>query len=91
MVVECFLNKMQDHDLAWTIPLRLYGDGADAHRNQSWEMFTMLPLLGGTSSTLDTRLLLSVRNTTYTMSDCRDSILQVIAWSFECLRTLQAC
>ena len=79
----------EEEDLPWLVPLRIYGDGADAQRNQPWEMFTMLPILGMKSSTLDSRLLLAIRNTTYTTSDCRDLILETIAWSFDVLSNLK--
>lgn len=49
--------------------------------------FTVLPTLGTSSSTLDTRLLVSVRNCDRTTVDCRTRILEVLAWSFECLRS----
>ena len=66
------------------IPLRIYGDGADAARK--FEMFSLLPILSASSSTLDTRLVLAVRNCSRTYSDCRVKISEVLAWSFEALR-----
>ena len=79
------LYMCQADQLQWVVPLRVYGDGADSHRNQAFEMFSLLPLLGPKSSTLDTRVLLGVRNTVYTMNSCRDAILDVISWSFSSL------
>lgn len=66
------------------IPLRIYGDGADAARK--FEFFSLLPILACSSSTMDTRLVLSVRNCSRTYSDCRVKLAEVIAWSFEALR-----
>lgn len=48
----------------------------------------MLPILGCSSSTLDSRILLNVRNTEKTTPEARRKILEIIAWSFESLRTL---
>lgn len=67
------------------IPLRIYGDGADAQSNQHFEMITLLPVLSASSSTLDTRLLMAVRNSDKTMVECRTKILEVVAWSFRAL------
>lgn len=80
--------KIEKHpatkDKRFFIPLRIYGDGADAQ--QPFEIYTVLPVLGAeNSSTLDTRLLVAVRNTFKTHDSCRDDILTVIAWSFEAL------
>lgn len=68
------------------VPYRLYGDGADSHRGQHFEICTILPVLGGGKSTYDTRLLLSVRNTVLTTDEARTMIHERIAWSCECLR-----
>ena len=73
-------------DTRTTIPLRLYGDGADAA--QKFEIMTMLPICATSVSTMDTRLLLSVRNSEKTTTAARAEILEVIAWSFESLRAL---
>ena len=73
-------------DTSRCIPLRIYGDGADAQ--QHFEIFTLLPILGCSSSTLDSRILLTVRNTEKTAPEARRTILEIIAWSFEALRTL---
>lgn len=73
-------------DTSRCIPLRIYGDGADAQ--QHFEIFTLLPILGCSSSTLDSRILLNVRNTEKTAPEARRTILEIIAWSFEALRTL---
>ena len=66
------------------VPLRVYGDGADAQ--QHFEVFTILPIMGCSSSTLDTRLLCSVRNTERTTNEARKRIVEILAWSFEALR-----
>ena len=73
-----------NEDRRLCIPLRLYGDGADAQ--QHFEIFTMLPVLSTSSSTLDSRILLSVRNCDKTTVKAREDILQTLAWSFESLR-----
>ena len=80
------LSPKQFQDTSRCIPLRIYGDGADAQ--QHFEIFTMLPILGCSSSTLDSRILLNVRNTEKTTPEARRKILEIIAWSFESLRTL---
>ena len=49
---------------------------------------TMLAVVTSSSSTLDSRVVLSVRNSYRTTSACRDLINEVIAWSFECMRNL---
>jgi hypothetical protein len=66
--------------------VRLYGDGADAQ--QHFELMSLLAVLGGSSSTLDSRLALSIRNSNRTSSEARTLICEVIAWSFDSLRTL---
>lgn len=68
------------------MPLRLYGDGADAHNAQHFELMSMLPILCASSSTMDSRLLLTVRSCDKTTTQTRTDILTVIAWSFEALR-----
>lgn len=73
-------------DPSFCIPLRIYGDGADAQ--QHFEIMTILPVLCCSSSTLDSRILCSVRNTSKTTNEARAHILQVLAWSFEALRVL---
>ena len=73
-----------DEDASTVIPLRIYGDGADAQ--QHFEIMTVLPILASSSSTLDTRILCSVRNTEKTTVEARQKILVVLAWSFESLR-----
>lgn len=73
-------------DIFTCIPLRIYGDGADAQVH--FEMFTVLPVLSASSSTLDSRLLTCVRNTDRTTPQARQSILEVLAWSFKALRNL---
>lgn len=70
-------------DASRCIPLRLYGDGADAQ--QHFEIMTVLPIMACGSSTLDTRLLCSVRNTDKTTADARTKINEVISWSFHSL------
>ena len=77
-----------DLDLAQTCPYRIYGDGADSHRNQNFEAMTLLPLMCGSHSTMDSRLLLSVRNAGATASGARVLINEVIAWSLMALRIL---
>lgn len=67
------------------VPLRVYGDGADAQSNQHFEMITVLPILSASSSTMDTRILVAVRNSDKTMDECRTKILEVVAWSFRAL------
>lgn len=71
-----------------TIPVRLYGDGADATRNQKFEVSSLLPVLGLSHATLDSRIVLSCRNVGATTDEARDQINTVLAWSFECLRPL---
>ena len=68
------------------MPLRIYGDGADAQ--QHFEIMTILPVLSCSSSTLDSRVLCSVRNADKTTNQARKDILDVLAWSFESLRIL---
>ena len=68
------------------IPIRLYGDGAEAQ--QPFEIYTMLSVLHAGSSTLDSRILLACRNVNQTRDTARDLILDVLAWSFECLCNL---
>ena len=68
------------------MPFRVYGDGADA--SQHFELFTILPLLCCSRSTLDNRSVTAIRNTNKTTSECRRQILVVLAWSFEALRNL---
>ena len=80
-----------DLSLDMAIPYRVYGDGADSHRNQSFEAITLLPCLSGSSSTMDTRILVSIRNTVSTASSARTKISEVIAWSLCCLRPLHMC
>lgn len=67
-----------------TIPLRLYGDGAEAQRH--FELLSILPIMSVSGSTLDSRVLISVRNSTKTGSEARRSTLEVVAWSFQSLR-----
>ena len=66
------------------MPLRLYGDGADA--TQHFELMTLLPCLCCSSSTLDSRIAISIRNSNKTTVEARHKILEVLAWSFEALR-----
>lgn len=66
------------------IPFRVYGDGADS--SQPFELFSILPVLCSSSSTLDGRLVTAVRNTHQSHDSTRDKILGVIAWSFQALR-----
>ena len=66
--------------------VRLYGDGADAHRAQHFELMSLLAVIPGSSSTLDSRVPLSVRNTNKTASESRQVICSVLAWSFDALR-----
>ena len=68
------------------MPLRIYGDGADAHNAQHFELMSMLPVLCASNSTMDSRILLTVRNCDKTTNQTRTDILTVIAWSFEALR-----
>ncbi len=84
----CFMNRVPWKDLSTCCPLRLYGDGADAQTQQHFEIHTILPVLACNSSALDSRILCSVRNSTKTTNECRTQILEVLAWSFESLRTL---
>ena len=86
----------------YILPVRLYGDGADSKRNQNFELtlgrcrgfagsnrlrMSLLPCLAAGSSTLDTRLVLSVRSTMATEPSASHVINEVIAWSLECLRS----
>lgn len=79
-------TKRNEQDLSTLVPLRLYGDGADAQ--QHFEIMTILPVLASNHSTLDSRILCSVRNTYKTTTECRRQILEVLAWSFKALRPL---
>ena len=69
-----------------TIPLRIYGDGADTTRNQHMEVLTLLPTLCTSSATKDSRILISVRSTVQTGNKALEKISTVISWSFEALR-----
>ena len=69
-------------------PYRIYGDGADSHRNQNFEAMTILPLMCRSHSTMDSRILLSVRNAAGTASSARNLINEVISWSLIQLRSL---
>lgn len=73
---------------ATTIPVRLYGDGADSTKNQKFEVTSLLPVLGLSGSTLDSRIMLACRNVGATTDQGRDAINTVITWSFKCLRSL---
>ena len=84
-------RNMFGFELGHGDPYRVYGDGADSHRNQSFEAITLLPCLSGSSSTMDTRILVSIRNTVSTASSARTKISEVIAWSLCCLRPLHMC
>ena len=75
-------------DLNLAIPYRVYGDGADSHRNQNFEAMTLLPVLASGSSTLDTRILVSVRNCQGTAASARTKISETIAWSLCAMRIL---
>lgn len=75
-----------DLDLDRTLPLRLYGDGADTTRAQHMEIMTLLPTLACAHTTRDSRILLSVRSTVHTDQKAMELISQVMAWSFEALR-----
>jgi len=66
------------------LPMRVYGDGADAQ--QHFEIMTVLPLLTCSSSTMDSRILCSVRNCDRTTNEARRLILEVLVWSFEACR-----
>ena len=66
------------------LPMRIYGDGADAQ--QHFEIMTVLPLLTCSSSTMDSRILCSVRNCDKTTNEARRLILEVLVWSFQALR-----
>lgn len=79
---------LDSKDVKTCVPLRLYGDGANAQ--QHFEINTVLPVLACGHSTLDTRLLCSVRNTQKTTVKARTDILVVLAWSFEALRVSTA-
>ena len=70
------------------IPLRIYGDGAEAQ--QPFEIYTLLSVLHEGSSTMDSRLLISCRNCHQTTDRARTDILETIAWSFEALGSLAA-
>jgi hypothetical protein len=73
-------------DASTCVPFRMYGDGADA--SQHFELFTILPLLCCSRSTLDNRIVTAIRNSNKTTPECRQQILVVLAWSFEALRNL---
>ena len=75
-------------DFENVVPLRLYGDGADVSLSQHFEMMSVLPVLTSTSTTLDTRMVISVRSTTMTERSAVDAICSVVAWSFTALRPL---
>ena len=66
--------------------VRLYGDGADAQ--QHFELMSLLAVVTSSSSTLDSRIALSVRNCNRTTAESRQIICTVIAWSFHSLRYL---
>ena len=68
------------------LPYRIYGDSADSRRNQNFELTSMIPLLSAGSSTMDTRLVLSVRSTTATSPRASHIVNEVLAWSFEAMR-----
>lgn len=75
---------MKDYGLY--VPLRLYGDGADGrYGNVHFELYSILPVLAVSSSTLDSRLLTCVRNTA-TVPETRTTICRILAWSFNALR-----
>ena len=78
------MDQPPSKDKATGIPLRIYGDGADAQ--QHFEIMTILPVLASNTSTLDSRLLCSVRNCDKTTVDARFRIMEVLAWSFQALR-----
>lgn len=73
-------------DKSTCVPLRIYGDGAEAQ--QHFELMTILPVLASNHSTMDSRIVISVRNTQRTTAACRYRILEVLAWSFKALRLL---
>ena len=66
------------------IPFRVYGDGAEAQ--QKFELLSMLPLMSASHATLDSRILLTVRNCEKTHAQARTDILEVVRWSIEALR-----
>lgn len=66
--------------------VRIYGDGADAQ--QHFELMSLLAVVTGSSSTLDSRVALSVRNCNQTSPEARKLICDVVAWSFDSLRSL---
>lgn len=70
------------------VPYRIYGDGADSKRNQHFELTSMLPCCASGSSTLDTRIVLSIRSTTGTSSESFQIVNRVLTWSFEAMRHL---
>ena len=74
----------------WALPLRLYGDAADSHRAQNFELTSLLPVLACASTTQDTRLVLAVRSTVSTSPEASHVINHVLAWSFEALRRMAA-
>ena len=78
------LEIMADQ-FAHHVPLRLYGDGADARGRAHFELYSILPVLSCSGSTLDSRLLVCVRNTN-TTTHTRQTICQILAWSFSALR-----
>ena len=74
-------------DFRRVVPLRVYGDGADVSRSQHFELISLLPVLTSASTTLDTRMAVSIRSTTVTEKSAVDAICSVIAWSFAALRS----
>lgn len=68
------------------LPYRLYGDGADSSQGQHFEITSVLPLLAESSSTLDTRVCLAIRNTVTTSDRARDLIHECVVWSAEAAR-----
>lgn len=74
-------------EFVYHLPLRIYGDGADARGRACFELYSILPVLSVSSSTLDSRLLVCVRNTA-TVTDTRQTICQILEWSFAALRNL---
>lgn len=49
---------------------------------------TILPVLACSDAALDSRILCSVRNSLKTVVEARQQILEVLAWSFESMRSL---
>lgn len=81
------LEEFPGLDPNWALPLRLYGDGADVRGHNHFELMTLLPVLGASTSTMDTRLLLAVRSTIQTdQGPTVSKICEVLRWSFEALR-----